>query len=52
MYHNLEMGNTGNTNFEIKQFNKEHKNDNNSVQLPQDAAHRLVEDINLNEFLT
>lgn len=40
------------TKFENKQFNEEHKNDNNSVKLFQDAAHGLVKDIYLNEFLT
>lgn len=51
-YHNLEMENKKITKFENKQFNEEHKNDNNSVKLFQDAAHGLVKDIYLNEFLT
>ena len=46
------MGNIRNTNFEIKPFNEEHKNDNNSVKLPQDAAHILVKYSNLSAFLT
>lgn len=46
------MGNIRNTNFEIKLFNEEHKNDNNSVKLPQDAAHILVKYSNLSAFLT
>lgn len=45
------MDNIRNTDFEIKQFNEEHKNDN-SAKLPQGAAHRLVKGTHLNEFLT
>lgn len=46
------MGNIRNTNFERKLFNEEHKSDNNSVKLPQDAAQILVKYSNLSAFLT
>lgn len=52
MYHDLEMENRRNTNFEIKLFNEKHKNDNNYVKLPQDAVHRLGKYINCNELYT